>query len=54
VTGEYLSEDFGFCELWRQLGGKIWLDVEGALVIPARTTSSAIRHSVMERAKLRR
>ena len=30
--GEYLSEDFGFCQLLRKLGGKIWLDVEGALV----------------------
>jgi hypothetical protein len=32
VTKEYLSEDFGFCRRWRALGGKIWLDVEGALV----------------------
>jgi hypothetical protein len=31
-TREYLSEDFGFCRLWRALGGKIWLDVEGELV----------------------
>ena len=30
-TREYLSEDFGFCRLWRALGGKIWLDVEGEL-----------------------
>ena len=32
LTKEYLSEDFGFCRRWRALGGKIWLDVEGALV----------------------
>lgn len=31
-TREYLSEDFGFCRLWRELGGKIWLDSEGSLV----------------------
>jgi hypothetical protein len=31
-TREYFSEDFGFCRLWRALGGTIWLDVEGALV----------------------
>ena len=31
-TREYLSEDFGFCRRWRALGGRIWLDVEGALI----------------------
>jgi hypothetical protein len=30
-TKEYLSEDFGFCRIWRALGGRIWLDVEGGL-----------------------
>lgn len=30
-TGEYLSEDFGFCRRWRQMGGEIWLDTVGEL-----------------------
>ena len=30
-TGEYLSEDFTFCRRWRDIGGKLWLDREGAL-----------------------
>jgi hypothetical protein len=41
-TREYLSEDFGFCRLWRELGGKIRLDAEGSLVHPACTISSAL------------
>jgi hypothetical protein len=32
MTKEYLSEDFGFCRLWRALGGTIWLDVEAPLI----------------------
>ncbi len=31
ATGDYLSEDFAFCRRWRALGGRIWLDCEGAL-----------------------
>lgn len=31
-TGDYLSEDFTFCRRWRELGGKIWLDTQSALV----------------------
>ena len=31
-TGIYLSEDYTFCRLWRNLGGKIWLDTQGALM----------------------
>ncbi len=30
-TKTYVSEDFGFCQKWRDLGGKIWLDTEGEL-----------------------
>jgi hypothetical protein len=31
-TGAYVSEDFAFCQRWRDIGGKIWLDTEGKLV----------------------
>ncbi|HET6377669.1 MAG TPA: hypothetical protein VFG05_05100 [Methylocella sp.] len=31
-TGLYLSEDFAFCQRWRETGGKIWLDTEGKLI----------------------
>lgn len=30
-TGEYLSEDFGFCRRWLATGGTIWLDTIGSL-----------------------
>ncbi|RAX37923.1 hypothetical protein [Rhizobium tropici] len=30
-TGLYLSEDFAFCQRWRKIGGKIWLDTAGRL-----------------------
>jgi len=26
ITGTYLSEDFAFCQRWRNTGGEIWLD----------------------------
>ena len=31
-TRHYLSEDYTFCRRWRDLGGRIWLDTQGALV----------------------
>jgi hypothetical protein len=31
-TRHYLSEDYTFCRRWRDLGGQIWLDTQGALV----------------------
>ena len=31
ASGEYLSEDYAFCQRWRALGGKIWLDTQGTL-----------------------
>jgi hypothetical protein len=30
-SGEYLSEDYTFCQRWRAIGGKIWLDTQGIL-----------------------
>ncbi len=31
MTGVYLSEDFAFCDRWRKLGGKVWLDTQSRL-----------------------
>ena len=31
-TKHYLSEDYTFCRRWRDIGGSIWLDTQGALV----------------------
>ncbi|MEW5787464.1 MAG: hypothetical protein AB1899_06380 [Pseudomonadota bacterium] len=30
-TGDYLSEDYAFCQRWRDLGGEIWLDLKSRL-----------------------
>jgi len=27
-SGRYLSEDFAFCRLWRDIGGKVWADLD--------------------------
>lgn len=31
-SGHYLSEDYTFCQRWRAIGGRIWLDPHGVLV----------------------
>ncbi len=31
LTGLYLSEDYAFCQRWRDIGGKIWLDTSARL-----------------------
>ncbi len=31
VSGVYLSEDYTFCQRWRRLGGKVWLDLRSQL-----------------------
>jgi hypothetical protein len=30
-TGDYLSEDYAFCQRWRDLGGTVWLDTQSRL-----------------------
>ena len=31
ANGAYVSEDYAFCQRWRDLGGEIWLDLESRL-----------------------
>ena len=30
-TGLYLSEDYAFCQRWRDIGGEVWLDAAARL-----------------------
>ena len=31
-SGRYLSEDYAFCRRWRDIGGKIWVDLHCKLL----------------------
>ena len=31
-SGRYLSEDYAFCRRWRDIGGKIWVDLQCKLM----------------------
>jgi hypothetical protein len=31
ATRHYLSEDYAFCQRWRSIGGRLWLDTQGEL-----------------------
>jgi hypothetical protein len=31
-SGRYLSEDYAFCRRWRDMGGKIWVDLDCKLM----------------------
>jgi hypothetical protein len=31
-TGDYLSEDYAFCQRWRAMGGTVWLDTQSRLI----------------------
>jgi hypothetical protein len=31
ASGHYLSEDYTFCQRWRAIGGRVWLDPQGVL-----------------------
>jgi hypothetical protein len=31
-SGRYLSEDYAFCRRWRDIGGKLWVDLKCKLM----------------------
>jgi hypothetical protein len=31
-SGRYLSEDYAFCRRWRDMGGKVWIDLQCKLI----------------------
>ena len=41
-SGRYLSEDYAFCRLWRDIGGKVWVDLDASSTTSASTCTAAI------------
>lgn len=39
-TGEFLSEDYSFCQRWREMGGEIWADQKSRLTHTGSVTVS--------------
>jgi hypothetical protein len=48
-SGRYLSEDYGFCQLWEKIGGEIYIDANSDLTHEGRRVwrgdfAATIRH----------